>query len=107
MNCTGYKPSMENDFCVKCGGKRYDHRTVTTRQTRITEAVKYLRDYMNTYDQQREYADYSDRTYIDDVLYGLGVSLSTEYQFAGGYRKFKALLLEHLRRDGDEGSPER
>lgn len=70
---------------------------MTTRKKRIESAVKYLREYMNTYDQQIGYADYSDRTYIDDVLYGLGVSLSKEYQFAGGYRKFKALLLEHLR----------
>jgi hypothetical protein len=68
-----------------------------TRQERIRSAVAYLKEFMATYDQQHGYADYSDETYIDDVLYGLGVSLSGEYQFAGGFRKFKALLLEHLR----------
>lgn len=67
-----------------------------TRHKRITKAVAYLRDFMNTYDQQQGYGDYSDDTYINDVLYGLGVSLSKEYQFAGGFRKFRALLKEHL-----------
>lgn len=68
----------------------------TTRQRRIESAVAYLREFMNTYDQQQGYSDYSDETYINDVLYGLGVSLSKEYQFAGGFRKFRALLKEHL-----------
>ena len=71
-------------------------RKPQTRKTRITEAVKYLQEYMNTYHLQFQYADYSDETYIEDVLYGLGVSLSKEYQFAGGFRKFKKLLREHL-----------
>jgi hypothetical protein len=67
-----------------------------TRQERMRNAVAYMREFMATYDQQQGYSDYSDRTYIDDVLYGLGVSLSGEYQNAGGFRKFKEVLLAHL-----------
>jgi hypothetical protein len=67
-----------------------------TRQQRMERAVAYLRNFMATYDQQQGYGDYSDETYINDVLYGLGVSLSDEYQFAGGFRKFLTLLRDHL-----------
>jgi hypothetical protein len=69
---------------------------VQTRKQRMERAVKYMQDFMNTYTQQQGYGDYSDETYINDVLYGLGVSLSKEYEFAGGFRKFRALLREHI-----------
>jgi hypothetical protein len=64
----------------------------------MEKAVAYLTKFMATYDQQHGYQDYSDETYINDVLYGLGVSLSDEYQFAGGFRKWRAKLLEHLQK---------
>ena len=63
---------------------------------KITAAVAYLSDYMTTYDKQFGYADYSEETYIDDVLYGLGASLSDEYKFAPGFDAFKKKLLAHL-----------
>ena len=71
---------------------------MTTQGERMKRAVEYMRKFMDTYDQQQGYQDYSDRTYIDDVLYGLGASLSGEYEFAGGYRKFREVLREHLTR---------
>ena len=70
---------------------------MATQGERMKRAVAYMRHFMNTYDQQAGYQDYSDRTYIDDVLYGLGASLSGEYEFAGGYRKFREVLREHLK----------
>jgi hypothetical protein len=69
-----------------------------TRMKRMERAVAYMKKFMDTYDQQQGYGDYSDETYINDVLYGLGASLSGEYEFAGGFRKFRALLLEHLQK---------
>lgn len=65
-------------------------------QERMRDAVASLQQYMATYDQQTGYLDYSDKTYLDDVLYGLGRSLGAEYEFAGGFAKFKDVLRHHL-----------
>ena len=70
---------------------------LTKKQRRMKKAVEYLQEYMGTYDLQMGYLDYSDETLIDDVLYGLGVSLSPDkHQFANGYDKFKERLRKHL-----------
>lgn len=61
--------------------------------TKIEKAVEYLKDYINTYENQTGYKDYSDRTFIADILYGLGASLDDEYQNADGFRKFKEEVL--------------
>ena len=71
---------------------------MATQGEKMERAVAYMRKFMDTYDQQQGYKDYSDQTYIDDVLYGLGASLSGEYEFAGGFRKFREALREHLKR---------
>lgn len=63
----------------------------------IVAAVAYLTNYMATYDQQFGYADYSEQTYIDDVLYGLGASLGDQYRWAGGFDAFKKRLMAHLK----------
>lgn len=70
---------------------------MTKKQKRMKEAVKYLKEYMESYDKQRHYLDFEDVTLIDDVLYGLGVALGGEkYKFASGYAKFQKVLREHL-----------
>lgn len=61
--------------------------------TKIEKAVEYLKDYIITYENQTGYKNYSDCTFIADILYGLGVSLSDEYQNADGFRKFKEKVL--------------
>lgn len=66
-------------------------------QKRMKKAVEYLTKYMTTYDKQYGYLDYGDETYIDDILYGLGVSLGDEYRTATGFDKFKAVLRQHLK----------
>lgn len=66
------------------------------KKAHIVAAVAYLKNYMATYDQQFGYADYSEQTYIDDVLYGLGASLGEQYKWAGGFDDFKQRLLAHL-----------
>lgn len=58
--------------------------------------VRYMASYWATYDQQIGYKDYSDKTFIDDALYALGITLNPKYKFADGYREFKKFLLEHL-----------
>lgn len=68
------------------------------RHKRMREAVAKLQAYMNAYTQQAHYEEYTDKTYVDDVLYGLGLSLSglTDYSGPGGYERFKAYLRDHL-----------
>ena len=65
----------------------------------MQEAVSRLQAFMNTYPEQTGYLDYEDVTYINDVLYGLGLSLDREkYYGAHGFEKFKQFLREHLAR---------
>ena len=68
----------------------------TKARKRMREAVASLQQYMATYDKQYGYQDYPDTTYINDVLYGLGRSLSREYEFADGFEKFRDVLRKHL-----------
>lgn len=64
---------------------------------RMERAVKYLQDYMATYDKQEGWRSQSDATLIDDVLYGLGVALyGQECEYAPGYEKFQDKLREFL-----------
>jgi len=59
--------------------------------------LKKFKDYVNSYDAQRGHEDYEVKTIIDDFLYGIGLCLNEEeYEFGGGYKKFKEVLLEHL-----------
>lgn len=72
---------------------------LTRKQKRMRDAVDRLTKYMQTYPSQYKYMDYSDRCFIDDVLYGLGIALEPNvYKGAGGYELFReAVLLPHLR----------
>ena len=73
-------------------------------QQRMFDAVDSLQKYMATYDKQPMYLDYREKTFIDDVLYGLGVALSQKYCFAGGFERFKGFLRKHLgQQDGPSG----
>jgi len=63
---------------------------------KMKPAVTKLAHYMETYDMLPTYEKYSTATYVDDVLYGLAISLSDEYTGFNGYAKFKKDLLEHL-----------
>ena len=68
-------------------------------QPDIEKAVKYLSDYITTYTKQSQYKNYDVKTYIDDILYGLGVSINEdEFSFASGFKKFKNELRQHLDR---------
>ena len=62
----------------------------------VKDAIKYLQPYISSYHKQQGYQDYSIETYINDVLYGLGVSISGRYEGAPGFRKFQERLLKQL-----------
>lgn len=62
----------------------------------IDKAIKYFQRYVGTYnDGNVPIYDISDKTFIDDMLYGLGVSINKDkYQFADGYERFREFLKE-------------
>lgn len=74
--------------------------TTKKQRKRMEAAVASLRSYMSSYNNQAHYEDYTDQTFIDDVLYGLGVALDPEaHRFATGFDRFKAQLVKHLTAD--------
>jgi len=76
-----------------------DEKIIRNRK-RMIAVVKSLQNYMNTYDKQEGYVNYTDKTFIDDVLYGLGLALDKRaYEGAQGYDAFKLQLLKHLNKE--------
>lgn len=60
-------------------------------------AVEYMQHYINTYSNQPDYQRYTDRAFIDDMLYGIGVALyGDEAKNSDGYHFFRDKLREHL-----------
>jgi hypothetical protein len=66
----------------------------------MEDVVSYLMYYINTYPDQPGYEEYNNETFINDILYGLGVSISEEYRFATGATKFKELLIKQFKEEG-------
>jgi hypothetical protein len=71
-------------------------KRTTAKQKRMKKAVAFLKNYIETYDKQHAYENYSDETYINDILYGLGASLSDDYKWASGFTKFKEFLVKEF-----------
>lgn len=69
--------------------------------TPMKSVVEHLTKYIVTYKSQPGWEEYSDELFINDILYGLGVSLSDKNQYATGFTKFKKELLTHLQNDLD------
>ena len=75
-------------------------KRLTAKQKRMQRAIRYLADYLGTYEKQAGCLDYTDKTLIDDVLYGLGVALDpVAHKWASGYGVWKDKLREHLGAD--------
>lgn len=62
----------------------------------IKERVECLAEYWSTYDRQHGYENYSEDTFLDDALYGIGVAMSRDFEWAQGYDLFKKKLLGFL-----------
>lgn len=75
-------------------------RDAEKRRARMRAVVSKFQTYVGTYHRQAYYEDYSDKTYLDDMLYGIGLSLAEgtpiDYTGPGGYERFKAVLFDHL-----------
>lgn len=77
--------------------KEKEHRIEFAVGESIHTALEYLKNYIGTYDQQ--FIDnYSVETWIEDILYGLGMSIDpNNHRWARGHRLFKEKLIEYLR----------
>lgn len=62
----------------------------------IVDATERLQKYVRTYDNQVGYEKYRLETYLNDILYGLGASISDDFQFAPGFEKFKDFLVKFI-----------
>lgn len=70
---------------------------LTKKQKRMRQAVDRIKHYVDTYDTQPGFLDYSDDTFIKDMLYGIGVALDQrKYAFAPGFDEFKRVLKKHV-----------
>lgn len=66
----------------------------------MQRAIRFLADYMATYEAQAECLNYTDKTLIDDVLYALGVAFEPDaHKWASGFDVWKEKLREHLAKD--------
>jgi hypothetical protein len=63
---------------------------------RMKRIVAKMKRYVENYDKQPFYLDYSDDTFIHDMLYGIGISISTKYEYAPGYDKFRKFLSKYV-----------
>lgn len=70
-------------------------RQANNPQQRMRLMVEYLQSYLNTYPNCTDYENYSDHTFLMDILYGIGVALDPkENSFATGFVKWKEKLVD-------------
>lgn len=74
------------------------HEPIKVTKT-VKEAVDDHAKFMTTYDTQSGYEKFDPKIYIDDVLYGLGISLSDDNKTCSGLIKFKKELLTYLQNE--------
>ena len=63
----------------------------------IEDAITHLQTYLDTYTMQSGYKDYPVEIWIDDMIYGLGISIDPDkYMYADGFDEFKEILVERF-----------
>jgi hypothetical protein len=71
-------------------------KRLTKDQTHIKDMVKFLQTYINSYDKQQGFLNYSESTVIKDILYGLGLAVDyRKYSCVSGFEAFKQFLKEN------------
>lgn len=72
-------------------------KKLTKAQKEMAARVASIQMFVSTYDKQPEYRNYHMVTFVNDMLYGLGLSLDAKrYQYAIGYREFLGVLKEFI-----------
>ena len=76
-------------------------KKLTKQQKRMRAIVARFQAYVSTYTDQEGYDKYQDKTFLDDMIYGLGIAIGSEtasdYTGPGGYERFKQTLREFLK----------
>jgi hypothetical protein len=64
----------------------------------IKDIVADFEKYVVTYKSQANYENYSYETFINDMIYGIGLTINPEiYMWAEGYESFKIDLIEFFK----------
>lgn len=66
------------------------------QRKRMRQIVSRMQHYVATYTDQAEFANYSDETFINDMLYGIGCALCGEYRMADGFSRFKERIAREI-----------
>jgi hypothetical protein len=75
-------------------------RKLSTKQRkRMERIVADFQKYVASYSEQECYQDYSDRCFVEDILYGIGLAIDPKaFRYADGFDKWRAELLQYLQR---------
>lgn len=70
-----------------------------------TKTLSKIKHYFDTYNNQKGFESYTDETFINDYLYGLGIAVDkSKYQFAQGYDLFlqelKIFIDDEIKNNG-------
>lgn len=67
----------------------------------IEKSCEYFENFVKTYRDEScgYYKDYTMETYLLDMLYGIGVSISQDYKMRNGFVQFKKDLIEFLKEE--------
>lgn len=66
------------------------------------QVIEDMTNYLQSYPKQRCWESYSPETILNDLVYGIGISIDEKcYSYADGYRDFKRYLIEFLEKEND------
>ena len=75
----------------------YKGRQPEERREEMRQMVKSMETYISTYKDQAYYEDYTTETFLNDMLYGIGVAIYPEkYQYSHGFEEWKDELRKFL-----------
>lgn len=68
---------------------------LSRKQKRMRTIVARFQEYVRTYSDQAHYDQYRDQTFMDDMIYGIGIAMEPEKWRQGqGFDAFKAELVK-------------
>lgn len=70
---------------------------LSRKQKRMRAVVARFQEYARTYSDQAHYDQYRDETFLDDMLYGIGIALEPKKWREGrGFDEFREMLRKRL-----------
>lgn len=75
---------------------------LSRKQKRMRAVVARFQEYVRTYSDQAHYDQYRDDTFLDDMLYGIGIAMEPKKWRSGtGFDAFKEKLRKRFARSGE------